>query len=92
MHNVKIGHKKMAAKGGRIHFMFRGPPYPAAGSATDVSVSKSFLSTILIDIKRIHVHNFKRIFGGHMFFYGATDTPVLDFWYHILVIVPHMYV
>ena len=24
----------MAAKGGRIDFMFLGPPYPAAGSAT----------------------------------------------------------
>ena len=25
----------MAAKGGRIDFMFLAPPYPAAGSATD---------------------------------------------------------
>ena len=32
---VKIGHKKMATEGGRIDFMFLGPPYPAAGSATD---------------------------------------------------------
>ena len=32
---VKIGHKKMATEGGRIDFMFLGPPpYPAAGSAT----------------------------------------------------------
>ena len=33
---VKISHKKMAAEGGRIDFMFLGPPppYPAAGSAT----------------------------------------------------------
>ena len=32
---VKIGHKKMATKGGRIDFMFLAPPpYPAAGSAT----------------------------------------------------------
>ena len=29
---VKTSHKKMAAKGGRIDFMFLGPPYPAAGS------------------------------------------------------------
>ena len=34
---VKIGHKKMATEGGRIDFMFLGPPppYPAAGSATE---------------------------------------------------------
>ena len=33
---VKISHKKMAAEGGRIDFMFLGPPlYPAAGSATE---------------------------------------------------------
>ena len=31
---VKISHKKMAAKGGCIDFMFLGPPYPATGSAT----------------------------------------------------------
>ena len=33
---VKISHKKNAAKGGRIDFMFLGPPppYPAAGPAT----------------------------------------------------------
>ena len=30
---VQISHKKMAAKGGHIDFMFLGPPpYPAAGS------------------------------------------------------------
>ena len=29
--------KKMAAKGSRIDFMFLGPPYPAAGSATGLS-------------------------------------------------------
>ena len=29
---VKISHKKMAAKGSHIDFMFLGPPYPAAGS------------------------------------------------------------
>ena len=31
---VEISHKKMATKGDRIDFMFLGPPYPAAGSAT----------------------------------------------------------
>ena len=31
---VKISHKKMAAKGSRIDFMFHTSPYPAAGSAT----------------------------------------------------------
>ena len=29
---VEISHKKMAAKGGPIDFMFLGPPYPATGS------------------------------------------------------------
>ena len=33
---VKISHKKMATKGGRIDFMFLGPSYQAAGSATEV--------------------------------------------------------
>ena len=33
---VKIGHKKMAAKDGHIDFMFLSPPYPAAGSATEI--------------------------------------------------------
>ena len=32
---VNIGHKKMAADGGCIDFMFLDPPYPAAGSATE---------------------------------------------------------
>ena len=31
---IKLVIKKMAAKGGRIDFMFLGPPYPAAGCAT----------------------------------------------------------
>ena len=31
---IKISHKKMAAKGGHIDFMFLGPPYLTAGSAT----------------------------------------------------------
>ena len=26
---------------------------------------------------------FLKIFGGHMSFYGATDTPVLDFWWRL---------
>ena len=26
----------------------------------------------------------KKIWGGHMSFRGATDTPVLDFWWHLL--------
>ena len=30
----KLVIKKMATKGGRIDFMFLGPPYPTAGSAT----------------------------------------------------------
>ena len=30
------GGKKTAAKGGRINFVFLGPPYPAAGSATEL--------------------------------------------------------
>ena len=33
---VKISHKKIAAKGGCIDFMFLTPPYPATGSVTDV--------------------------------------------------------
>ena len=32
---VKKVIKKMAAKSGRIDFMFLGSPYPAAGSATE---------------------------------------------------------
>ena len=36
---VKISHKKMAAKGGRIVFMFLGPPYPATGSATGLKTN-----------------------------------------------------
>ena len=40
---VKISHKKMAAKGGRIVFMFLGPPYPAAGSATARTCSRTGL-------------------------------------------------
>ena len=31
---IKISHKKMAAKGGSIDFMFFAPPHPTAGSAT----------------------------------------------------------
>ena len=26
---------------------------------------------------------FEKKFGGHKSFYGATDTPVLDFWWHL---------
>ena len=32
---VKISHKKMAAKDGRIDSIYLGPLYQAAGSATD---------------------------------------------------------
>ena len=28
--------------------------------------------------------NFYKVFGGHMSFFGATGTPVLDFWWHLL--------
>ena len=27
---------------------------------------------------------FKNVFGGHMSFFGATGTPVLDFWWRLL--------
>ena len=38
---VNISHKKMAAEGGRIYFMFLGPsPYLAAGSTTEVIAKK----------------------------------------------------
>ena len=38
----------MAAKGGHIHFMFLGPPYPAAGSAT--RALKKFSQTTIIKL------------------------------------------
>ena len=28
----------------------------------------------------INANFYKKKFGGHMSFYGATDTPILDFW------------
>ena len=33
--------------------------------------------------QRDNLHLFLKV-GGHIPFYGATDTPVLDFWWHFL--------
>ena len=43
---VKISHRKMAAFGGHIDFMFLDPSYPAAGSATACTcISKEYSKT-----------------------------------------------
>ena len=40
------------------------------------SFNRAF-NTVVTDFFR------KIFFGGHQFFFGATDTPVLDFWWHL---------
>ena len=45
--------KKMATEGGSIDFMFLGPPYPAAGSATEI-LSGVFQQCRIQDIPEGH--------------------------------------
>ena len=54
------------------------------------STGDSLRSTsIYIDLSHWQIEGtvnffFFKVFGGHMSFFGATGTPVLDFWWHIL--------
>ena len=49
----------MAAKGGRIDFVFLGPPYPAAGSATEpkkkysLNANISYMSFLILTLSMI---------------------------------------
>ena len=41
-----------------------------------LELSEIIIALILI----ISIFFFLKVFGGHMSFFGATGTPVLDFW------------
>ena len=63
---VKISYKKMAAKGGRIDFMFLGPSYPSIGSATgfhNLLKDTYFCTAFVLRFKRFgltHLNNISR--------------------------------